>query len=174
MFESTIKTISCLCFVINLSQQNICLTFLYVTVFAKHLIFFKVRKMLCWGQGKLSIYLITFVRIWYNLGHMFGKMKQFAMKKVLQSQMKNVPEDQQKMIMEMLEKDPVLFEKIAKEMQAELKSNGNNQMAAATKVLPKYQKEIMAVMSPEMKEKLMKMQMGGGGGQFNANGSIRK
>jgi len=42
---------------------------------------------------------------------MFGKIKNFAMKKVLQSQMKNVPEDQQKMIMEMLDKDPVLFEK---------------------------------------------------------------
>lgn len=104
---------------------------------------------------------------------MFGKMKQFAMKKVLQSQMKNVPEEQQRMILEMLEKDPALFEKIAKEMQEELKNNGNNQMAAATKVLPKYQKEIMAVMSPEMKEKLMKMQMGAQG-QFNANGSIRQ
>ena len=95
------------------------------------------------------------------------------MKKVLQSQMKNVPADQQQMIMEMLEKDPALFEKIAKEMQAELKSNGNNQMAAAMKVLPKYQKEIMTVMSPEMKEKLMKMQMGSQG-QFNADGSVRR
>lgn len=86
--------------------------------------------------------------------------------------MKNVPEDQQQMIMEMIEKDPALFEKIAKEMQAELNSNGNNQMAAAQKVLPKYQKEIMAVMSPETREKLIKMQMGTQG-QFNPNGSIR-
>lgn len=104
---------------------------------------------------------------------MFGKVKNFAMKKVLESQMKNVPEDQKQMIMEMLEKDPKLFEKIAKEMQEELKSNGNNQMAAAQKVLPKYQKEIMAVMSPEMKEQLVKMQMGTQG-QFNPNGTIRK
>lgn len=87
--------------------------------------------------------------------------------------MKDVPEDQQKMIMEMLEKDPALFEKIAKEMQAELKNNGNNQMQAAMKVLPKYQKEIMAVMSPEMKEKMMQMQAGSQG-RFNANGSIRQ
>ena len=105
---------------------------------------------------------------------MFGKVKNFAMKKMLESQMKNVPESQKKMIMEMLETDPVLFEKIAKEMQVELKSNGNNQMAAATKVLPKYQKEIMAIMSPEMKEQIMRMQMGGGAGQFNPNGSIRR
>lgn len=104
---------------------------------------------------------------------MFGKLKQFALKKVLQSQMKNVPADQQQMIMEMLEKDPALFEKIAKETQEELKKNGNNQMAAAMKVLPKYQKEIMNIMSPEMKEKLVKMQMGSQG-KFNPNGSIRQ
>jgi PleD family two-component response regulator len=104
---------------------------------------------------------------------MFGKMKSFAMRKVLESQMKNVPEDQKEMILTMIEKDPKLFEKIAKEMQAELKSNGNNQMAAASKVLPKYQKEILAVMSPEMKQKLVQMQMGAQG-QFNPDGTIRK
>jgi hypothetical protein len=104
---------------------------------------------------------------------MFGKLKQFALKKVVQSQMKNVPADQQQLIMAMLEKDPALFEKIAKEMQEELKKNGNNQMAAAMKVLPKYQKEIMGAMSPEMKEKLIKMQLGSQG-QFNADGSIRQ
>ena len=105
---------------------------------------------------------------------MFGKVKNFAIKKLLDSQMKNVPEDQKQMIMEMLEKDPALFEKIAKEIQAELKTNGNNQMAAASKVLPKYQAQILAIMSPEMKEKLMKMQGAGAAGQFNPNGSIRR
>ena len=87
--------------------------------------------------------------------------------------MKDVPPDQKQMIMELLEKDPALFEKIAKEIQAELKTNNNNQTAAASKVLPKYQKEILAIMSPEMKEKLMKMQMGAAG-QFNPNGTIRR
>lgn len=104
---------------------------------------------------------------------MFGKIKNYAMKKVLQSQMKNAPADQQQMMMEMIEKDPQLFEKIAKEMQEELKKNGNNQMAAAMKVLPKYQQEIQSAMSPEMREKLIKMQ-GGTQGKFNPNGSIRK
>lgn len=104
---------------------------------------------------------------------MFGKIKNFAVKKVIQSQMKNVPADQQELIMTLLEKDPALFQKIAGEMQAELKANGNNQMAAAMKVLPKYQTEIMGAMSPEMKEKLMKMKMGSQG-QFNPNGSIRR
>lgn len=107
-------------------------------------------------------------------GHMFGKVKNYAMKKLLDSQLKNVPADQKQMIMEMVEKDPKLFEKIAKEMQEELKKNGNNQMAAAGKVLPKYQAEIMQVMSPEMKEKLVKMQGGAAAGKFNPNGSIRR
>lgn len=105
---------------------------------------------------------------------MFAKIKQAAIKKLLKSQLKNVPEDQQKMIMELVEKDPALFQKIAKEMQAEMKANGNNQMAAGMKVLPKYQKEIMEAMSPEMKQQLMKMQGAPTAGKFNANGSIRR
>ena len=104
---------------------------------------------------------------------MFGKVKDFAVKKLLEKQLKGVPEDQKEMIMTMVEKDPKLFEKIAKELQAEMKVNNNNQQAAAMKVLPKYQKEIMGIMSPEMKEKLVKQQMGTQG-QFNPNGSIRK
>lgn len=104
---------------------------------------------------------------------MFGKLKQYALKKVLESQMKDAPPEQKQMILEMIEKDPALFEKIAKEMQEELKRNGNNQMAAAMKVLPRFQKEIMNVMSPEMKDQLIKMQMGAQG-KFNPDGTIRK
>jgi hypothetical protein len=103
---------------------------------------------------------------------MFGKIKNYAMKKLLEQQLKNVPADQREMIMTMVEKDPALFEKIAKELQEETKK-GTSQMAAAMKVLPRYQKEIMAIMSPEMKEKLMKAQMGTQG-QFNPNGTIRR
>lgn len=104
---------------------------------------------------------------------MFGKVKNFAVKKLLEAQMKNVPEDQRELIMAMVEKDPTTFEKIAKELQAEMKTNGNNQMKAAMKILPKYQKEIIAVMTPEMKEKMMKAQLGSQG-QFNPNGTIRR
>lgn len=104
---------------------------------------------------------------------MFGKIKNFAIKKLLEKQLKNVPEDQKEMIMTLVEKDPALFEKIAKELQEEMKKNGNNQMGAAMKVLPRYQKEILSAMTPEMRDKLMKAQMGSQG-QFNPNGTIRK
>lgn len=93
---------------------------------------------------------------------------------MLQSQMKDVPEDQQQMIMEMLEKNPELFQKVAMEMQAEMKANGNNQMAAAMKVLPKYQKEIMEAMSPEMREKVAGMMGGQMSGQFKPDGTINQ
>ncbi len=96
-----------------------------------------------------------------------------AVKKMLKSQMKGVPEDQQAMIMEMVETNPELFQKIAKEMQAEMKSNGNNQMAAAMKVLPKYQAEIAKSMSPEMQQKMLQMQGAPTAGKFNPDGSIR-
>jgi len=105
---------------------------------------------------------------------MLGKVKNYAMKKLLQSQLKNVPEDQQQMIMELVEKDPKLFEQIAKGMQAEMKANGNNQMAAAMKVLPKYQQQLAAAMSPEMRQKMMQMTGAPTAGKFNPNGSIRQ
>lgn len=104
---------------------------------------------------------------------MFGKIKNFATKKLLERQLKNAPPEQRDMIMGLMEKNPKLFEQLAKEIQDEMKNNGNNQMAAAMKVLPKYQKELMESMSPEMREKLMQQQMGHQG-KFNPNGTIRK
>ena len=104
---------------------------------------------------------------------MFGNLKNFAVKKLLERQLKNAPPEQREMITALLEKDPDTFTKIAKEMQEELKKNDNNQMAAAMNVLPKYQKEIMGAMSPEMREKLVKMHSGAAG-RFNPNGTIRR
>lgn len=71
--------------------------------------------------------------------------KNFIMKKMLQSQTKHLPKDQQEMILTMLEKDPKLFEKIAQEMQAEMKA-GKGQMSAAMKVLPKYKEQLQSLM----------------------------
>jgi len=104
---------------------------------------------------------------------MLGNLKNFAMRKLLERQLKDAPKEQKEMIMTLMEKNPDVFTKIAKEMQAELKVNGNNQTAAAMKILPKYQKEIMGAMTPEMKQKLAQM-YGGTAGKFNPNGSIRR
>ncbi len=97
---------------------------------------------------------------------MFDKAKNFMMRKLLEKQLANVPADQKELIMTMVEKDPELFQKIAVEMQAELKKNGNNQMSAAMKVLPKYQAQLQVLMGD-------KMPKGPSGAQFNPNGTLR-
>jgi hypothetical protein len=99
---------------------------------------------------------------------MFGKAKNFMMRKLLERLLKDAPPDQRELIMTMVERDPKLFEKIATEMQAEMK-NGKDQMAAAMKVLPKYQAELKAIMGDKLP-----IQERGHGGQFNPNGTIRK
>lgn len=93
-----------------------------------------------------------------------GMLKKFLMKKALQSQLKNVPEAQRAQILAMVDKNPKLFEQIAKEIQAEMKK-GKDQMAAAMAVLPKYREELSGIMGP---------QAGGAQAQFNPNGTIRK
>jgi len=98
---------------------------------------------------------------------MFDKAKQYMTKKLLEHQLKSAPPEQRELIMTMIEKDPALFEKIAKEMQEEMKKGGS-QMAVAMKVLPKYRNEIQALMG----DKLAQVQKGPTA-QFNPNGSIR-
>ena len=90
------------------------------------------------------------------------------MKKLLEKQLKNAPAEQRDMIMTLLEKNPALFEKIAAEMKAEMKG-GKDQMAAAMKVMPKYQAEIRAIMGDKMPQAQQ-----GGSVRFNPNGSIHK
>ncbi len=99
---------------------------------------------------------------------MFQGAKNFVMKKLIQQQLKNAPPEQQELIMTLMEKNPELFEKIALEMQAEIKS-GKTQMAAAMKVMPKYQAELQAIMGDKMPK-----QPSGSGVQFNPNGTIHK
>ncbi len=98
---------------------------------------------------------------------MFGKAKNYVMKKLLEKQLKDAPPEQRELVMTLMEKNPELLEKIATEMQAEIKA-GKTQMAAAMKVMPKYQKELQAAMGDKMP------QMQGGQTRFNPNGTIHK
>ncbi|MEI6528442.1 MAG: hypothetical protein WCO10_02085 [bacterium] len=72
-------------------------------------------------------------------------IKSFLMKKMLKSQMKGVPEAQQDMILSAVEKNPQLFENIAKEVQ-ELMKSGKDQMSATMEVMRKHQAELQDVM----------------------------
>jgi len=72
-------------------------------------------------------------------------LKTLLLKKMLATQLKGVPQEQQDMILKAVENNPELFQTIATEMQAEMKK-GKDQMAAAMAVMPKYQEELKRVM----------------------------
>ncbi len=72
-------------------------------------------------------------------------IKTFLMKKMLASQMKGVPQAEQDKIFAMIEKNPDLFTKIAKEVETEMK-NGKDQMAATMEVVKRYEKDLKGLM----------------------------
>ena len=74
-----------------------------------------------------------------------GKIKNYAMKKMMEHKMKDMPPQQQEQVMKMVQENPELFEKIQKEIKQEMK-NGKDQMAASMQVMRKYQSEIQKIM----------------------------
>lgn len=84
---------------------------------------------------------------------------------MLERQLKNVPPAQREQIMAMMEKDPKLFEQIAKDIKAEMKRRGDkDQNAAAMVVMPKYQGQLQALMGAPQRMPP----------RFNPNGSVRR
>lgn len=111
----------------------------------------------------------------YTWHIMFGKLKSFAAKKLVEQQIKKLPPQQQAaareqmdLILALMEKDPQLFEQIAKEIEAEVKK-GRSQQAAALAVLPKYQSQLQALMGDKMPKGQSPTISG-----FNPNGSIKE
>lgn len=76
--------------------------------------------------------------------------QEFFMKKMLQSQLKNVPEAQRQQMIELVTKNPELFMKIGKEIQERMKQGpgrpGKGQMAAAVEVMREHGEEIKKLM----------------------------
>jgi hypothetical protein len=73
-------------------------------------------------------------------------LKRFLMKKMMKSQLKGMPEEQQNMILKAVEENPEFFEKIAKEIKQKVKVEGRDQMAATMEVMRKYQGEMAKIM----------------------------
>ena len=67
-------------------------------------------------------------------------MKTFLMKKMMASQLKGVPQAEQDKLLSMIEKNPELFQKIALEVQEEVKK-GKAQMTATMDVAKRYESE---------------------------------
>ncbi|MBP9759785.1 MAG: hypothetical protein KBD24_00260 [Candidatus Pacebacteria bacterium] len=69
-------------------------------------------------------------------------VKNFLIKKLAERQLKDMPKDQQEMIMKILENNPDLFMKMSKEVEHKIKKEGKDQMLAMMEVGKKYQKEL--------------------------------
>ncbi len=73
-------------------------------------------------------------------------VKNFLIKKAAERQLKNMPKEQQEMVMRLLENNPDLFVKMSKEMEHKIKKEGKDQMLAMMEVSKKYQKELQEAM----------------------------
>ncbi|MCK9352402.1 MAG: hypothetical protein WCT49_04700 [Candidatus Paceibacterota bacterium] len=72
-------------------------------------------------------------------------VKDFFVKKLIQSKLKGIPQEQQDAIIALVTENPELFEKIGKEIQQKTKE-GKGEQVAAMEVLRKYQGEIQKAM----------------------------
>jgi len=72
-------------------------------------------------------------------------IKDFLMRKMMKNQMKGIPEAEQEKMIAMVQKNPELFQKIALEVQAQMKG-GKDQMAATMEVMKKYEADLKGIM----------------------------
>jgi hypothetical protein len=72
-------------------------------------------------------------------------IKDFLMKKMLKNQLKGIPEAEQDRLIDLITKNPALFQKIAAEAQEHMKG-GMDQMSAMQKVMMKYQSELKEIL----------------------------
>ena len=72
-------------------------------------------------------------------------VKDFFVKKLIQSKLKGIPEAQQEQIIALVMENPELFEKIGKEIQQKTKE-GKSETVAAMEVMRKYQSDIQKLM----------------------------
>lgn len=71
-------------------------------------------------------------------------LKNMVFRKMLQSKMKDVPEEQREQFFKMFEENPELFQKIAEEVQEEIKK-GKDQMSATMEVIQRHQSELQKI-----------------------------
>jgi len=72
-------------------------------------------------------------------------LKNFLMKQAVKSQLSGVTEEQKEQILDMVEKNPAFFEKLATELQEALKS-GMDQQAVVASVMEKHKTELERLM----------------------------
>lgn len=77
-------------------------------------------------------------------------LKNFMMKQMLKSQMKDVPEEEQERILKMVSDNPQFFENIAAEIQKK-QSEGKDQISAILEVMTVHKDELQKMLGGEKK-----------------------
>jgi hypothetical protein len=77
--------------------------------------------------------------------NIFKRTKDKVVGKLLEKQLKNVPKEQREMILQVVQKNPDFFKKIAKEVEEE-KKKGNNEMYATMTVMKRHEAELQKLM----------------------------
>jgi len=72
-------------------------------------------------------------------------LQDFVLRQVMRAKLKDVPKEQQEMIMTMVQKNPELFKKIGEEIDRRVKKGGENQMKATMEVMKKYRSELQGL-----------------------------
>ena len=75
----------------------------------------------------------------------YNPMFKYFKDKLIESQLKKLPKEQRELIMALMEKDPKLFEKIAKKIK-EMTKNGMDEQLASMNVMMKYKPQIQKIM----------------------------
>lgn len=73
-------------------------------------------------------------------------IKDFLIKKLVQSKMKNLPKDQQDMIIALISENPDFFKKLQEKIEAK-KKQGQNEQMAMLQVMREHQTEIQKLMA---------------------------
>ncbi len=72
-------------------------------------------------------------------------IKDFLMRKMIERQMKDVPKEDQEKMINMITKNPELFQKIAVEVKAKMDAGNTDQMKATMEVMKKYENDLKAI-----------------------------
>ena len=75
-------------------------------------------------------------------------IKDFFVRKMIESKMKDVPAEQREMLMSALESNPDFFMKIAEEIEMETKK-GRDQMTVAMEVMNKHKDQLQKILIPK-------------------------
>ena len=83
-------------------------------------------------------------------------VKDFIARKMLEKQMKNLPKEQQEVMIKVITENPEFFEGIAKEIKQKTKE-GKSEMTATMEVMRKHQSELQKIMGGGQQQQRPKM-----------------